>query len=96
MRIVAVNRYIFKFGRKCRVTAMVGPIRVYYFNFRLGRISSLALEIIAHENEVRNGHGKPCVCMKLRYLFIGQRNKAVNRFHVFRLNCATRKRLGLI
>ena len=95
MCVITVNAYVFEFGRKSRVTAMVRPVSVYYFDFCFGRVSALFFEIVAHERKVCNRHGKPHFRVIRRNFLRAVIDKARKSFYVLRFNRLVHERQGL-
>ena len=96
MRVIAVDGYIFKLGRKSGMTAMVRPICIYYANFRFGRVALFFFEIVAHKGKVFNRHSKTHFFVVILYILIGEFYKALYFTDVLCLCGGLNKRFGLI
>ena len=79
MRIVALNIYLSKLCGKSGMTAVVRPIGVNYLYLALRRVALLALEIVAHKNQVLFAHCKADLLVIIAYIFVRHIYKAVNR-----------------
>ena len=78
MGIVAVDLDVGQFGGESRMAAMIRPICVDDFEFRKGGDSALAYEIVTHEFEILNAHGKSLRGVIFGYLFVGKIGKALD------------------
>ena len=60
------------------MTAVIRPVGIYDLYFRFGRVSVLALEIIADEDKIFNAHRKALACVIIRYFLIAHSDKSVD------------------